>query len=524
MINTIGQEVKIRRQRLFSAPYIWLVALLVVAFIWRMQGVTQWPMPFHPMLQYENGLNVKYYLLHKQSEAISPQEKHWMQGYEGRVKGLPFVEGFTTTVCETWGIQCMWVSGVATCVLWIISACILFLIVQQLLRSRFAAFCSVCFFVLHPFPLVISRSFQHEAAQMLGYLLAWWLIVRLDFCSFSNKSILGAVLVGVLLCCKPGIGWIPLCSVHLAYAVRRHGWKTTLWSPSFYILPFIMLFPSLMWMKLLMPATETHQWKWHLLLTFDWYVLTWNNITSVVGWFPMLVTLIVTAWQISLRRWTGAILLAGFLAYAAVFNYATMTHDYYLLPLFPVVALAWGEFCLWLLPLVKMMYRDSSGHSLLGSPSLQEAWSLRQFMPYLAGAVATYLLLSPIGHYAALLTAPPYRPHEQLCRSLGQQLGMGTPIIALTNDYAMPLRYFSDLHAQWWPTQGDLWYEGLGGSKVPSATERLETMLSKKPRYFVVTLASELEQQPDLVELLQQYQEVPSTWPGARIFDLQPKR
>ena len=86
---------------------------------------------------------------------------------------------------------------------------------------------------------------------------------------------------------------------------------------------------------------------------------------------------------------------------------------------------------------------------------------------------------------------------------------------------AMPLRYFSGLHAQWWPTWGDLWYEGLEGGKVPTAVDRLDKLLSQSnAQYFVITLEQEYQQQKDLVELLKHYTELAVHPEGVRIFEL----
>ncbi len=94
-------------------------------------------------------------------------------------------------------------------------------------------------------------------------------------------------------------------------------------------------------------------------------------------------------------------------------------------------------------------------------------------------------------------------------------------MIALSADYAMPLRYFSALHAPWWPTGGDLWYEGLEGGKVMSAEDRLNKLLSQsKARYFIITLEKEYQQQKDLVELLKHYPELAVHPEGVRIFEL----
>lgn len=511
-------------QRIFSAPYVWFLALLVVGFVWRMQGVTQWPMPFHPMLQYENALNARAIWYQRQGEDASVEAKHWLAGYQGRAKGIG-VEPLVASYYQLMGEELPWVSGVITSLVWLLTCYFIFAIARRQCRSHFAGFMAACFLLLHPFCVVVSRSFQHEAGQMLFFLGAWFLIFRDDILVVHWKNFCMALGLGVCLCFKPGIGWIPLCFVLLASGVQRHGWKKTLCSPMLYVIPVLMLIPSIVWMKYILGTDETHQWKWYLLFTADWYLNTWHNITYVMGWFPLLVTLIVTAWQVSVRRWTGLILLLGFVVYASVFNYAAMTHDYYLLSLFPIVALAWAEFGLWFLPSFKMLYHNYLRNQLVRRYSLKEQLSIRQFMPYLVGAMATYFLLHTQSNATTLLTAGPYRPHEQLFQSLGQQLGIGTSVVALTNDYAMPLRFFSGLHAQWWPTQGDLWYEALGGRRTKSAQERLALMMQQStPRYFIVSLPVELVQQPDLVELLQQYRQVPTALSGVSIFDLEQKR
>lgn len=504
-----------------SVPSVyWLLCILfVVAFTWRMQGVTQWPMPFHPMLQYENALNVKCMVIAMQGDSANEEEKRWMHGYTGRLKGFPIIEVLTAGTCYSLHLDWMWISGVYTSLAWMIAAWFLFHVVHRQLHSRFAAFAAVCFFVLHPFTFTISRSFQHEASQMLGFLIAWWMLSKDDFCSFSNKRLLKVIIIGLLLCCKPGIGWIPFCFIHLAYGVQRHGLINTLRSPMFYIVPIVALIPSLLWVKFLLPGNETHQWKWSLLLSSPWYDLTWQNFMTVIGWLPVTITLIVTNGNIFQRRWFNLILMLGYIAYAAVFSYANMTHDYYLLVLFPIIALNWGEFFHWFAPWYKLIFRDYQ-RNLIWQSKIAKLFE-RRYVIYAVVAVVTYSLTYLWNGYTILLTAGPYAPQQRTAQELGKQLGIGTQVIALTYDYAMPLRYFSGLHAQWWPTGGDLWYEGLEGGKIMSAEDRLNKLLTQsKAQYFVITLEQEYQQQKDLVELLKHYPELAVHPEGVRIFEL----
>jgi len=486
-----------------SVPYVALLCLFVVAFVWRMEGVTQWPMPFHPMLQYENALNVRAMWYENKGDQATAEEKHWLTGYQGRSKGLAVTEWLLVHFFCNNKEELSWTSGIVTILLWFTAACFLGLIARRQLHSEFGAFVAVSFFLLHPFGVVVSRSFQHEAAQMLGFLVAWWWLGRRDAYASWSTALMAGIVCGLALLLKPGIGWIPLCFIHLAYGVQRNGWRKTLLSPWLYVVPILALLPSLLWMKYMLPGDEIHQWKWFLLLTPEWYVAVWQQISSVIGWAPVLLAVGVAVWDGVRKKWFLPVVLPGFVAYVAVFNYATMTHDYYLLMLIPLVGLGLGQL--------------ASG--FVAGHAVHQKWQ-RTSLLYAGGALICWLLTWPQWGYASLL-GKRYLADQQMAELLGKQLGAGTHVIALTNDYAMPLRYFSGLHAQWWPTQGDLWYEGLGGGKVLSARERLARMLqNRKARYFVITLEEEFQQQKDLVDVLKKYRELPTHPAGVRIFEL----
>ena len=502
-----------------SVRYVFclLGLLFAVAFAWRMDGVMQWPMPFHPMLQYENALNSR--AMWYQWKDANEEERQWVSGYHGRQKGLWLQEGLTALTYLACGEEVAWVSGVWGSLIWMVAALLLFDIAWRELQSKFGAFATVSLFLLHPFSLVVSRSFQHESGMMLGYLFAWWWLSRHDVMKNGRQALVGAGVWGLALLCKPGIGWLPLCFVHLAYCVKRHGWRTSLVSPWLIVVPVIALLPSLLWMKFILVGDEIHQWKWSLLLNLDWYSTTWSNMTSVLGWLPVLVAIGVALWQASVHRWFSLIVLAGYLVYAMVFNYANMTHDYYLLPLLPIVALAWGQVFRWVHPWFKLIYADAQ-QGQWWKTSLKKV-AERQFAAYVVAAVVTGFVTFTWNHFTPLLTAGPYAPQRRLAEELTKQLGLGTPVIALSPDYAMPLRYFSGLHAQWWPTQGDLWYEGLGGGSVMPAKNRLDKIIhDSNVRYFIITLEDEYLQQKDLVQALSHYSELPAHPSGARIFEL----
>lgn len=440
----------------YLGPHYWLlILLLLIGLCVRLPGATDWPMPFHPMLQYENALDIKYMVLDRKRGEQTELDKQWMAGFASRMKGISFFAPLVNSESDPW------LGGVWNTVSWVLGAIILHTVAAKTICSPFGALVAVGFYLFHPFAIVVSRSLQHEAGMLFGMLLAWLCLLIKDPMRSWVNAILVGITAGILLLLKAGVALIPLSAVYLGYCVTRHGWRGTLLSPQFYVIALLLFLPSYLWVKYILGMNETHQLKWFLLLDSNWYITTWQHMAKVIGIVPMLVFVGVSVWKVVQRDWFWICAFAGCVAYVFFFNYACMTHDYYLLPLFPMIALAWGKLAQWLI------YRCKHLTPQPGEAGTREHgfWQYRRLLPNLV-SIMLIAITSTFGSISvSMLTSGPYRPLETTCKQLGDQLGIGTKVIALTNDYAMSLRYFSGLHAEWWPTAGDLWYEGLAGGR-----------------------------------------------------------
>ncbi len=504
-----------------------LIVLLMVGMAWRLQNVASWPIPFHPMLQYENALNTRALWYQWKGASATEAEKTWLAGYSGRWKGLPITESLTACLYLKLDYELPFFAVAIQGMMFMLMVFLFFDITRRYLHSWFGATSACAFLLLHSFLVAVNRSFQHETVALLGFITAWWFIARSRRMPTVGLGLLG----GFLLLIKPGIYWIPWCALLIGYSVERHGWKASLKNPHLVPSMFLGLLPGLLWMKFILTTNETHQWKWQLLFTSEWYVATGLQLGAVLGWVPLGLTAMFIVFSCYQRKMLPVCIALGCLVNSLLFSYASMTHDYYLVPFFPLAALACGKFAV----LIKGFAQRHRQTSTPGQRS-HRSYSISQLLFYtqLLICFCVYLLLTTnLGYYwpgfgnyyGDLQKHAEYRPLEATCIQLGEKLGNGTQVIALTNDYAMPLRYFSGLHAEWWPTAGDLWYEGLGGSRVIPAEERLQQLMQRtRARYFIITLNDELAQQADLHQLLQQCVELPASIDGVRIFDLSQRR
>src|SRR5690606_4006506 len=63
---------------------------------------------------------------------------------------------------------------------------------------------------------------------------------------------------------------------------------------------------------------------------------------------------------------------------------------------------------------------------------------------------------------------------EREYATIGQAIGVGGNVVAITEDYARALKYHSYLDAHHWPHGGDLKLQRAAGEEIESDTTRLE--------------------------------------------------
>jgi hypothetical protein len=214
------------------------------------------------------------------------------------------------------------------------------------------------------------------------------------------------------------------------------------------------------------------------------YYLGWIGMIKNVSGFPTLTAALLglfflrdkTASRFLLGLW------AGYVLFGFYFNYHISSHDYYSLPLIPILALS-------LAPLADLI-----------SARLPE--STRASRPLLYG-VLLFGLFGVLMNLRADLYATDYRPKAALWAEIGAALG-DQNAAGLTDDYGSSLAYWGWKNIVSWPLSGDLTYhEDLRGAQGEFESNS-EKIFSKKD-LFLVTDFNELNRQPFLKEKLSTY-------------------
>jgi len=173
------------------------------------------------------------------------------------------------------------------------------------------------------------------------------------------------------------------------------------------------------------------------------------------------------------------------------------THDYYQLPLIPIVglSLAWVAGLLYL--------------------RLAEQGKGRQLV--LAGILAVAVLY-PSFVARSELKRVDYRSEGQMWQQMADTLPSDGDYVALTQDYGLRLTYFGWRNAALWPTTGDLKFSALRGS--PDEFDTMFTNRTRDKQYFLITMVGQLSSQPQLKERLYQNYPLIQQGDGYLLFDL----
>jgi hypothetical protein len=219
-----------------------------------------------------------------------------------------------------------------------------------------------------------------------------------------------------------------------------------------------------------------------------WF-LTLSNAINVI-W----ISLAILGWLVFADK-PAKIFLTGlwisYIIYGFVFAHHISSHDYYSLPLIPIVALCIAPLACDLLTRMNEKLQQSRFFQFIAFFLLIFAFALTSVNQYLA------------------MRNNDYRPQAAFWAEIGNAIGHQSSVIALTTDYGYPLAYYGWQNADMWPLPA-----GVG-----KFSEDFD-LLTRNKAYFLITDFNEYNREPDLQKHLNENYPVLAQGNGYIIFDL----
>jgi 4-amino-4-deoxy-L-arabinose transferase-like glycosyltransferase len=497
-----GSEPSMKSKALNLTNWLFL-ALLLVGFAVRMVDLTDAPLDFHPTRQLYDAI-----FTHKLYEQLRTQDSS-----TGQVTALealsedgnyePIILQFLVAVSYLLaGGEYLWISRIWTSALWVLGGIPLFLLAKRFF-SRPASLFALAFYLFQPFAITASRSFQPDPFMVALILWGAWALVKWGEEQRWKNAIIAGLLCGLALLVKlPAV--FALFGMAVAVVLGELGVKRFWRQPQVWAIAVLAALPPAIYYLFDRGSGSSNYfayWTLPLLKLFlqpsfygDWLQMI-NSILNLVVFFLALAGVMLArsrAQRLLIGFW------CGYVAHALVFPYQTITHDYYHLQIIPLVALS-------LAPLVELIFERAK--QVTG----WQRWAL--------GAIVLIAAAYPVWLNIRVTQVYDYRPEAAGWKKIGEALPTDGEIIGLVHDYGHPLEYFGGVRVSLWPAQIDLNLAELRNSQSGSSFKDLFAQRTAGYRYFLVTLMSDLEAQPELKSWLNEHYSVQSG-DGYLLYDL----
>jgi hypothetical protein len=486
MPTTLAQEAQcLTYKRLFLVVFLFVVALGI-----RLSHINEPPLNFHAVRQYHSLLIARGY--YYETIDVMPEWKRQVvrTSLQLREAWEPHImESLVSVAYRIIGGEHYWIPRLLSSVFWLIGGGFLLLIALKIADAN-AAVCSTAFYLLLPFGVVASRSFQPDPLMVTGLLVSVFAILKYYEQPSVARLLIAASVSGLAICVK-FVSLFAICGVFVSVGIctlglrRFTGNTRTLLFAVASVLPALIFYSYRILVSKSLLGVAQGDILPHLIL----YVSFWKGwllqIGAVVGYTAFIGGLLgILMFRDGLPRAMVIGLWVGYLAFGLVFTYTIHTHDYWNLQLIPIVALSLG-------PVVALVI-----NRLLDS---RKEWYWRTAI----GAIAAFTLVLSIGITQGRLSNGELERKVSIAQEIGARVRHSTNIVYLSGDYGLPLEYHGELSGKPWPLISDLEWERLVGRKSPTAQERFNTRFTKNsPEYFIVEDLREFEQQPDLKEFL----------------------
>jgi hypothetical protein len=485
-------------KRKAQATRLIFAGLLLLGAILRLIDLTDPPLDFHPTRQLRGMLvsrDIYYQLLPDADPSLQAQAASFRKQL-----GLYEPPVFETLVAWSY----IWAGGeniviprVYNTIFWLIGGIALYALARRL-SSDEAGLVSLAFYLVLPFSVEASRSFQPDPLMTSLFIIGMYFLYRWVMEKKWKWSLLAALLFGFAALVKIVIAFYiaPLAIAAVLLVYGKKFWR----SPQTWAMALLMVFPAFTYYILgtgenssdffINRTVEMVQ----LILSTKFY-LHWMHFVGSLFGLPFVYLSFLGALLLPSRGRTLLLSLwLGYFLYGIALPFQIYTHSYYHIQLIPLVALG-------LAPVAKLLFAQALGQS-------------RFWRGVFLGAILLGIAY-PAWVARSVLVSTNYRNEALVWQNIGEAIPADRDTIALTQDYGYRLMVFGWRKVSLWPPATTM--KDLRGNNI-DAQEEFDRLTDGED-FFLVTAFGQLAKQPELKKILENYP-VASQGDGFVIYDL----
>jgi hypothetical protein len=409
-----------------------------------------------------------------------------LQWHEQPVEEPEIMERLAAIAYQVAGGVELWIPRLFSILFWLGGGIALFFLVRAMIGTE-GAIVGVVFYLFEQYGVIASRAFQPDPLMVAAIIVGVWALYRWYRSPTWVWTIVAGLLCGLAIYIKVPAGFFVAGGIGGLLFWDR-GFKKTVLDPKVWVLGVLALLPAIIYhilgtyvLKFLGASYFDLRIYPNLMLQPYYYLLWLGKINQVVG-FPAFVTALLGTFLITNRRARALLagLWIGYFIYGIIFIYFSGSHDYYSLPLYPLVAIG--------LAAVAQVVIERL-HSIW-----KHAWV------YL---VVLALLVGWVGQRAYDIRnnfrSQNYSTQIASYEKIGDEI-RSYQVVGVVDDYAMRMEYWGWTMVDYWPNNGDFLKSSLSGGTVD--LQALFKKLTTGEDLFLVTQLGELDRQPGLKQIL----------------------
>ncbi len=463
--------------------FITLIILLALGGFLRLLDITDPPLDFHPSRQLRNSLvarDIYYSIL-----PSATTEQHDLAASFARSVGKYEPPVTETIVAYTYLLtgENIAVARVWMTLFWLAAGVALFDLMRRA-TSPWAALIALAFYLVLPFSVQASRSFQPDPLMTSAFVLGVYFLYRWSEEQTWKWAILAGVFLGLATFVKIVIAFfVGAAAIALVlFTLGRDFWK----SKQVWAMAAIMVVPALVFYVLLNQGRSTEYFfAWTvtligLITSTDFYTKWLAFLGTIFGQLTIFLSIAGALIAKPRMRWLLISLWIGYLLYGLTLPFQMYTHSYYHIQLIPILALGLAVV---LDPLIESV-SATGGVGRVGFIALVVA--VIGYQSYVARSV---------------LVAEDFHHEPVFWSSVAEVTPLDGNVMALTHDYGYRLMLYGWRKVSLWPLT-----TGLSEARNPDKNDAEQfSELTEGMDYFLVTAFGQLDKQPDLKKILDTY-------------------
>jgi 4-amino-4-deoxy-L-arabinose transferase-like glycosyltransferase len=490
-----------------SPAVLWTTLLLIflLGLGIRLYDLTDPPLDFHSTRQLWSAIIARGMYYQGVDDVPAWQRDLAVDAWKDKPAIEPTI--FESIVALTYRIvdqEIIWIPRIYSSIFWLIGGLGLYFLARDM-TSVDGGVMALIIYLFIPFGAIASRSFQPDPLMVMWIILTWWSFYRWYQNRSWKQAITAGIAAGIAMAVKSvAVFW--LFGGMSALIFTGQAIKKTIRDPQVWAIATLSALPvvsyTLNGLRVLGMSSQFKGRFFPELLQDPGHYVRWGSeITSIAGFSGLILGLLgIFLFQKPDQKVFLFGLWGGYFIYGLFFPYHFLTHNYYHLPIIPMVALS-------LAPVADGIFQRAV--------ALNPGWFSR------TGIIGVILLgiATQMWDIRVELARSDYRHEPAYWQAIGDRIGREKDVVALTQDYGDRILYYGWLEIRNWPESKQVAYAELRSGKEFDFeawfAEEIQGM-----DYFLVTRIKELDHQPELKNRLFNHYAVVDQGDGFILFDL----